>query len=69
MELVRDVVFIVGSLTCFADVRFPIHFDIVPFNFSILLQLYSTICQPGTPWNVTEACLFMMYAVAPAIRR
>lgn len=32
-----------------------------------LLQLYSNICSPGTSWNVTEACLFLMYAVAPSI--
>lgn len=49
IELVRDVIFLLGSLTCFSE-------------------LYSNICEPGTAWNVTEACLFIMYAIAPSIR-
>ena len=28
------------------------------------LQLYRTICTPGTAWNVTEACLFVMQSIA-----
>ena len=35
---------------------------------SPLPQLYSNICKPGLPWNETEACLYVMHAVAPSIR-
>lgn len=67
VELVRDVGFLIGSLSCFSDVRVLLEESVVLSSIS-LHQLYSKICEPGTPWNVTEACLFIMYAVAPAIR-
>ena len=40
----------------------------LPLPPSPLPQLYSNICKPGLPWNETEACLYVMHAVAPSIR-
>ena len=31
-------------------------------------DLFSHMIRPGLPWNAQEACLHMMYAVAPSIR-
>lgn len=49
LELVRDVVFIVGSLSTFHS-------------------MYQRLCAEGLPWTTTEACLFVMCAVAPSLR-
>ncbi len=68
VELVRDVVFLVGSLSCFSQVSCPVLSSVSIVKLPELLQLYAIICRPGTSWNVTEACLFIMYAVAPSIK-
>lgn len=49
LELVRDVVFIVGALDTFHS-------------------MYRRLCVEGLPWTTTEACLFVMCAVAPSLR-
>lgn len=49
LELVRDLVFIVGSLNTFRS-------------------MYQRLCGEGLPWTTTEACLFVMCAVAPSLR-
>ena len=86
VELVRDVLFIVGSQTLFASVSSWWHdrqWSGGTFSTCnsvcvcvcvwcgvcvIMVQLYANICKPGTAWNVTEACLFIMYAVAPSLQ-
>lgn len=49
LELVRDMVFIVGALDTFQS-------------------MYQRLCVEGLPWTATEACLFVMCAVAPSLR-
>uniref|UniRef100_A0A672RLA3 Transportin-3-like n=1 Tax=Sinocyclocheilus grahami TaxID=75366 RepID=A0A672RLA3_SINGR len=44
-DLVKDVIFLVGSMECFS-------------------QLYSTLKEGNPPWEVTEAVLFIMAAIA-----
>uniref|UniRef100_A0A673HFP5 Transportin-3 n=1 Tax=Sinocyclocheilus rhinocerous TaxID=307959 RepID=A0A673HFP5_9TELE len=47
-DLVKDVIFLVGSMECFS-------------------QLYSTLKEGNPPWEVTEAVLFIMAAIAKSI--
>lgn len=47
-DLVKDVIFLVGSMECFS-------------------QLYSTLREGNPPWEVTEAVLFIMSAIAKSI--
>ncbi|KAB0375834.1 hypothetical protein FD755_012477, partial [Muntiacus reevesi] len=44
-DLVKDLIFLIGSMECFA-------------------QLYSTLKEGNPPWEVTEAVLFIMAAIA-----
>ena len=37
-------------------------------SLNILQDLFNHMIRPGLPWNAQEACLHMMYAVAPSIR-
>ncbi|KAM3859141.1 transportin-3 isoform 4-T4 [Diretmus argenteus] len=47
-DLVKDVIFLVGSMECFS-------------------QLYSTLKEGNPPWEVTEAVLFIMAAIAKSV--
>uniref|UniRef100_A0A1A8JRE1 Transportin-3 n=1 Tax=Nothobranchius kuhntae TaxID=321403 RepID=A0A1A8JRE1_NOTKU len=47
-DLVKDVIFLVGSMECFS-------------------QLYSTLKDGNPPWEVTEAVLFIMAAIAKSV--
>ncbi|XP_048839327.1 transportin-3 [Brienomyrus brachyistius] len=47
-DLVKDVIFLVGSMECFS-------------------QLYSTLKEGSPPWEVTEAVLFIMAAIAKSV--
>ena len=31
-------------------------------------SMYQRLCVEGLPWTTTEACLFVMCAVAPSLR-
>ena len=37
-------------------------------SLNIFQDLFNHMIRPGLPWNAQEACLHMMYAVAPSIR-
>ncbi|XP_068829237.1 transportin-3 isoform X3 [Capricornis sumatraensis] len=47
-DLVKDLIFLIGSMECFA-------------------QLYSTLKEGNPPWEVTEAVLFIMAAIAKSV--
>ncbi|XP_030630141.1 transportin-3 isoform X1 [Chanos chanos] len=47
-DLVKDVIFLVGSTECFS-------------------QLFSTLREGNPPWEVTEAVLFIMAAIAKSV--
>ncbi|XP_048864276.1 transportin-3-like isoform X2 [Brienomyrus brachyistius] len=47
-DLVKDIVFLVGSVECFS-------------------QLYATLKEGNPPWEVTEAVLFIMAAIARSV--
>lgn len=47
-DLVKDLIFLVGSMECFS-------------------QLYATLKEGSPPWEVTEAVLFIMAAIAKSV--
>lgn len=74
-DLVKDVIFLVGSVECFAQVgsSLPRHSrsvetccvgaHVVPAG----PQLYSTLKDSSPSWEVTEAVLFIMAAIAKSV--
>ncbi|KAA0720943.1 Transportin-3 Importin-12 [Triplophysa tibetana] len=52
-DLVKDVIFLVGSMECFSQVVFQ--------------WLYSTLREGNPPWEVTEAVLFIMASIAKSV--
>lgn len=75
-DLVKDVIFLVGSVECFAQVRSSLPSTL---SFSVNarcddahvvpagLQLYSTLKDSSPSWEVTEAVLFIMAAIAKSV--
>lgn len=75
-DLVKDVIFLVGSVECFAQVRrsLPRRAEslsrpaVLMLMLSLLvLQLYSTLKDGSPSWEVTEAVLFIMAAIAKSV--
>lgn len=85
-DLVKDVIFLVGSMECFSQVatlleitssndviKMTNYTDFLLFLFFSLLsslllsQLYSTLKEGNPPWEVTEAVLFIMAAIAKSV--
>lgn len=72
-DLVKDVIFLVGSMECFSQVPQEPLPGSGPARFGLLLtarsvfQLYSTLKDGNPPWEVTEAVLFIMASIAKSV--
>lgn len=75
-DLVKDVIFLVGSMECFSQVRSsrpPRSGSLSRAAVFTLVfppvgpQLYATLKDGNPSWEVTEAVLFIMAAIAKSV--
>lgn len=72
-DLVKDVIFLVGSMECFSQVpseppaAIRAGSGLQLTSCSVFYQLYSTLKDGNPPWEVTEAVLFIMASIAKSV--
>lgn len=71
-DLVKDVIFLVGSMECFSQVpdqnrSWTLFWNLLTKPASPSPQLYSTLKDGNPSWEVTEAVLFIMAAIAKSV--